>query len=61
MVQINGSQIVISGLLVVPYVLGGPVANYKYVLKLSLNVCFKFVLIYLLNLNQNIRINILKL
>lgn len=37
-VQINGSQLVISGPLVVPHVLGGPVANYKCVLKIRLNV-----------------------
>lgn len=45
----------------VPDVLGGPVAKYTYVLKISLNVYFKFILIYLFNLNQNIRINIFKL
>lgn len=60
-VEINGSEILISGPLVVPYVLGGPVANDKYVLKFSLNVCFKFILIYLFYLNQNRRINIFKL
>ena len=60
-VYINGSQIVISGPLVVLYVLGGPVANYKYILKISLNLCFKFILVYLLLLNQNVRINIFKL
>ena len=60
-VETSGSQIVTSGSLAVPCVLGGPVANYKYVLKISLNVCFKFILIYLLNLNQNIRINIFTL
>lgn len=59
-VEINGSQIVTSGPLVVPYVLGGPVANNKYVLKLRLNLCCRFILIYLLNLNQNVRINIFK-
>lgn len=25
------------------YVLGGPVANYKYILKISLNLCSKFI------------------
>lgn len=60
-VETNGSQIVTSGPLVVPYVLGGPVANYKYTLKINLHVCFKFILICLLNLNQNIRINIFTL
>ena len=60
-VYINGSQIVISGPLVVLYVLGGPVANYKYILKISLNLCSKFIFVYLLLLNQNVRINIFKL
>lgn len=45
---------------------GGPVfpwwscGQLQIFLNISLNVCFKFNLVYLLNLNQNIRIKIFK-